>query len=68
MAVDARRQQRVGREVQHAIASYLIHRFGNTLPGLTKSSLYPKALKAVGIAFEDFLQLQIDLAKRRLQR
>jgi len=40
----------------------------NTLPGLTKSSLYPKALKAVGIAFEDFLQLQIDLAKRRLQR
>lgn len=40
----------------------------NTLPGLTKSSLYPKALKAVGIAFEDFLQLQIDLAKQRLQR
>ena len=40
----------------------------NTLPGLTKSSLYPKALKADGIAFEDFLQLQIDLAKRRLQR
>ena len=40
----------------------------NTLPGLTKSSLYPKALKAAGIAFEDFLQLQIDLAKRRLQR
>jgi D-alanine-D-alanine ligase len=40
----------------------------NTLPGLTKSSLYPKALKTVGIAFEDFLQLQIDLANRRLQR
>jgi D-alanine-D-alanine ligase len=38
----------------------------NTLPGLTSSSLYPKALKAVGITFEDFLQLQIDLAKQRL--
>jgi len=40
----------------------------NTLPGLTASSLYPKALKADGIAFEDFLQLQIALAKRRLQK
>jgi D-alanine-D-alanine ligase len=40
----------------------------NTLPGLTKSSLYPKALIADGIAFEDFLQLQIDLAKQRLQK
>ena len=40
----------------------------NTLPGLTASSLYPKALKAVGIAFEEFLQLQIDLANQRLQK
>jgi len=40
----------------------------NTLPGLTKSSLYPKALKAVGIAFADFLQLQIALAQLRLQK
>ena len=38
----------------------------NTLPGLTKSSLYPKELKAQGIAFEDFMQLQIELAVRRL--
>jgi ribosome-binding factor A len=35
MAVDARRQQRMGREIQLAIASYLIQRFGNSLPGLT---------------------------------
>ena len=27
----------------------------NTLPGLTKASLYPKALKAQGIEFVDFL-------------
>jgi D-alanine-D-alanine ligase len=40
----------------------------NTLPGLTKSSLYPKALTAAGITFEDFLQLQIALAKQRLQK
>jgi D-alanine-D-alanine ligase len=37
----------------------------NTLPGLTKASLYPKALKAQGIAFVDFLQQQIVLAKSR---
>jgi D-alanine-D-alanine ligase len=35
----------------------------NTLPGLTKASLYPKALKAQGINFADFLQQQIALAK-----
>ena len=34
----------------------------NTLPGLTKASLYPKALKAQGIEFPDFLQDQILLA------
>jgi D-alanine-D-alanine ligase len=36
----------------------------NTLPGLTAASLYPKALSAQGIAFADFLQQQIVLAKR----
>ncbi|MGZ5876676.1 MAG: D-alanine--D-alanine ligase family protein [Bradyrhizobium sp.] len=40
----------------------------NTLPGLTKASLYPKALKAQGIEFVDFLQDQIVLAKRRAQK
>ena len=37
----------------------------NTLPGLTKASLYPKSLKAQGIEFIDFLQGQIDLAVKR---
>jgi D-alanine-D-alanine ligase len=37
----------------------------NTLPGLTKASLYPKALNAQGIAFVDFLNDQIDMAIRR---
>jgi D-alanine-D-alanine ligase len=40
----------------------------NTLPGLTKASLYPKALKAQGIDFADFLNDQIVLAERRAQR
>jgi D-alanine-D-alanine ligase len=40
----------------------------NTLPGLTKASLYPKALKAQGIAFADFLRDQIELAARRAQK
>jgi D-alanine-D-alanine ligase len=39
----------------------------NTLPGLTAASLYPKALKAQGIEFVDFLNDQIALAIRRLQ-
>jgi D-alanine-D-alanine ligase len=38
----------------------------NTLPGLTKASLYPKALKAQGIEFPDFLQDQILLAQKRV--
>jgi D-alanine-D-alanine ligase len=38
----------------------------NTLPGLTAASLYPKALKAQGIGFADFLQDQIALALKRL--
>jgi D-alanine-D-alanine ligase len=37
----------------------------NTLPGLTAASLYPKALKAHGIGFADFLLDQITLAIRR---
>ena len=37
----------------------------NTLPGLTKASLYPKALKAQGIDFADFLRDQIALAVKR---
>ncbi|HEY5131509.1 MAG TPA: ATP-grasp domain-containing protein [Bradyrhizobium sp.] len=40
----------------------------NTLPGLTKASLYPKALKAQGIEFVDFLHDQIALAARRAQK
>jgi D-alanine-D-alanine ligase len=40
----------------------------NTLPGLTKASLYPKALKAHGIEFADFLQDQIALAVKRAQK
>ena len=40
----------------------------NTLPGLTAASLYPKALKAQGIAFADFLHDQIALATKRAQR
>jgi len=40
----------------------------NTLPGLTRASLYPKALKAQGIEFTDFLRDQIALAIKRAQR
>jgi D-alanine-D-alanine ligase len=40
----------------------------NTLPGLTKASLYPKALKAEGIDFADFLNDQITLAERRVHK
>jgi D-alanine-D-alanine ligase len=43
----------------------LVYLETNTLPGLTKASLYPKALKAVGIGFADFLQDQIALALKR---
>jgi D-alanine-D-alanine ligase len=38
----------------------------NTLPGLTAASLYPKALKAQGIEFGDFLHGQIALAAKRV--
>jgi D-alanine-D-alanine ligase len=40
----------------------------NTLPGLTPASLYPKALKAEGIDFADFLRDQIVLAEKRCPR
>jgi D-alanine-D-alanine ligase len=40
----------------------------NTLPGLTKASLYPKALKAQGIEFADFMRDQIALATKRAQK
>ena len=47
-------------------AKGLVYLETNTLPGLTKSSLYPKALKAEGIAFVDFLRDVIELAVRRV--
>jgi D-alanine-D-alanine ligase len=40
----------------------------NTLPGLTKASLYPKSLKAQGIDFIDFLNGQIELAIAKAQK
>jgi D-alanine-D-alanine ligase len=40
----------------------------NTLPGLTRASLYPKALKAEGIEFADFLKGQIELAQHRIRK
>jgi D-alanine-D-alanine ligase len=43
----------------------LVYLETNTLPGLTKASLYPKALKAQGIEFADFLKGQIALAANR---
>ena len=46
----------------------LVYLETNTLPGLTKASLYPKALKAQGIEFADFLQDQIALAINRTQK
>ena len=40
----------------------------NTLPGLTKASLFPKALKAQGIDFADFLRDQIAIAESRTRK
>ncbi|MBA3789126.1 D-alanine--D-alanine ligase [Patescibacteria group bacterium] len=37
----------------------------NTLPGLTKESLLPKSLQAVGIPFPDFLSHIVDLAMNK---
>jgi D-alanine-D-alanine ligase len=49
-------------------AKGLVYLETNTLPGLTAASLYPKALKAQGIEFADFLRDQIVLAEKRLER
>jgi D-alanine-D-alanine ligase len=46
----------------------LVYLETNTLPGLTKASLYPKALKAEGIEFADFLHDQIALAEKRARK
>ena len=46
----------------------LVYLETNTLPGLTNSSLYPKALKAEGIAFVDFLRDLIVLAEHRARK
>lgn len=46
-------------------ANGLVYLETNTLPGLTKASLYPKALNAQGITFVDFLDGQIELGVRR---
>ncbi len=46
----------------------LVYLETNTLPGLTKSSLYPKALKAQGIEFVDFLRDLIVLAECRARK
>ena len=37
----------------------------NTLPGLTTSSLVPQELREAGITFGDFLESQIEMARRR---
>jgi D-alanine-D-alanine ligase len=49
-------------------AQGLVYLETNTLPGLTKASLYPKALMVQGIGFADFLQDQIALAAKRAQK
>ncbi len=46
-------------------ANGLIYLETNTLPGLTKASLYPKALLAQGISFVEFLHGQIELGLKR---
>ncbi len=40
----------------------------NTLPGLTTSSLVPQELAVVGIAFRDFLETQVSLARRAVAK
>lgn len=37
----------------------------NTLPGLTTSSLVPQELQAAGIGFREFLDAQVELARKR---
>ena len=49
-------------------SDFMIYKHGiyyletNTLPGMTKESLLPKSLEAVGVKFQDFLTHLIDLA------
>ena len=38
----------------------------NTLPGMTETSLFPKAAAAAGISYEQLCQKMVDLALRRL--
>lgn len=38
----------------------------NTLPGLTTSSLVPQELRTVGIEFREFLEGQVELARRKI--
>jgi D-alanine-D-alanine ligase len=40
----------------------------NTLPGMTETSLLPKAAAAAGLAYPDLCQAMIDLAMRRAPR
>lgn len=40
----------------------------NTLPGMTETSLFPKAAQAVGLGFADLCQRMVDLALRRATR
>ncbi len=37
----------------------------NTLPGMTETSLLPKAAKAAGISYEQLCQRMVDLALKR---
>jgi D-alanine-D-alanine ligase len=37
----------------------------NTLPGMTKASFIPQQLRAAGIELRDFVEGQINLAKKR---
>lgn len=46
----------------------LVYLETNTLPGLTASSLYPKALKAEGIEIATFLKGQLALAEARAKQ
>ena len=40
----------------------------NTLPGMTPTSLLPKAAAAVGLSFPQLCQRMVDLALRRTAR
>jgi len=70
--MDAARKVHEGLELSHYSRSdFIVSPRGvyflevNTLPGLTKESLLPKALSAVGTKLSDFLDHIIALAKRK---